>query len=75
MIYGISVNGSTDLNGMYIVWSPEASAPPQKAYSSRADAIKVAYHMASKHPSQRFAVCKIVGEASTNKVEYKSFDE
>ena len=74
-MYGTYPTENTILKDTYIVWSPSASQPPKMVYPDRPTAIKAAYAMASKFPSQRFTVCKVVGEAKSVKVEFTSFED
>jgi len=74
-MYGTHPKEDEDLSGRYIVWSPESSVPPKLIYASRPDAIKATFGMAKKFPTQRFAVCKIVGESKSRSVEYTSFED
>lgn len=75
MMYGSYANADTDLKDKYVIWSPGSSYPPKVVYDDRPTAIKVAHQMASRNPSQQFAVCKIVGSAKTATVKYESFEE
>lgn len=44
----------------YILWQPEASYPPRRIFSSKAEAFAVAEIMARKH-KRLFNVCRLVG--------------
>lgn len=70
---GTKVNEASNLNGRYIVWGPASGLPPQVVYNDRPTTIKVAHALAAKNPKERFAVCKIVGEARVEKVAYEDF--
>lgn len=59
----------------YFIWSPESHLPSQVVFDSKADAIKVAYGMASRNPESRFCVCEVVGVAKVQKVAFEDFGE
>lgn len=75
MAYGYPAASAYSLEGRYIVWSPASNLPPTTLYNSRQDAIKVAHLMATKHKGQKFAVCKIVGDAQADQVKYNSYED
>ncbi len=74
-MFGKAVTDTTDLGEKYIIWGPASGLPPKMVFDTRQEAIKVAYKMAKQHIGERFAVCKIVGEAQAVNVEYKDFDK
>jgi hypothetical protein len=57
----------------YFIWSPESHLPSQVVFDSKADAIKVAYGMASRNPESRFCVCEVTGIAKVQKVSFEDF--
>jgi hypothetical protein len=69
-VYGNTVAPETDLDGKYVVWSPEAVQPPRVIYDTKPEAIKAAYAMASKNPGSRFTVAKVEGVAQVQTVKY-----
>ena len=67
---GTHKSNVTDYTGKYTIWSPESHLAINYVYDDRPSAIKVAYEMAQKNPSQRFLVLRVVGVAQTKKVEF-----
>lgn len=75
MFLGTHKSNVTDFGGKYVIWSPESSLGINYVYEDRPSAIKVAYEMATKNPSQRFFVMKVVGVAKTQKVEFVDLEK
>jgi hypothetical protein len=74
-MYGQNYSDGCELNGRYIVWCPTSPQAPRVMFNSRPDAIKAAISMGEKYSGQRFAVCKIVGEAKSVKVSYEGLED
>lgn len=60
---------------VYILWNPKSNLAPKTTFSTRDEAIKVAYIMAGKNPGETFNVCKVVGAATTQSVKYEDYEK
>ena len=74
MTYGKVTSEQDNLSGKYIIWCPESSYAVRFHYDDKPTAIKAAYAMAGKNPSQRFLVCKVEGLCKTTTVTYEDFN-
>lgn len=63
-----------NLESKYIIWNPKSNMPPSALFNDRPAAIKAAVSMAHRFPGDEFAVCKIVGVATTKEVTFNSFE-
>jgi hypothetical protein len=52
----------------WILWSPESHLPPTKRFDTKAEATKIAKHMAEKHPDQTFYVCQAQSVSSVRPI-------
>lgn len=67
------ITRETELKDKWIIWCPESTLPPRVTFDSEEAAAKIAQHMASKNPGNRFCVCKVAGVAQLVTVKYTSF--